>query len=292
MPTIVELVSPTDTITLYSFPSGEGWVYNNATLEAWYALPSADPKLSKRPNAHGAFSLGRIFTKEARPVVNGQYYGATAADALNARARLNALFSDGAPIMMRVTDELGTTSREVWLLEASTTFHYDLAHFPFDLSLVAPDPRRYGPEISAGSGMPSAGTGLVWNLGTAGSGLFFDWGSAGELGQVSFTNTGSATTLPRIEVGGSGAFAVGFRLTEIETGRELIFNRATNHGDVVVLNSRTGRATLAAGDVTGFLSSRDWFEIPAGETRRYQINSLGAVSGSPTVTIYAAPASM
>lgn len=289
---IVELISATDTITLKGDDPIGGWIYNNVTLDAWYALPTADAKLSKRPNAHGAFSLGQIFTKEHRPVVNGQYYGTSNADALAARNRLNALFSDGKPVTMRVTDDLGVTSRQVWLLEASTTFRYDFSHFPFDLALVAPDPRRYGPTLSDSEGMPSAGSGLVWNLGTAGSGLYFDWGTPGVLGQVEFTNNGNATTLPRIEVGGVGAFAAGFRITEIETGRELIFERATNFGDVVVFDSRTQRATLAGGDVTGFLSSRDWFAIPAGATRRYQINPLGAVSGSPTITIYAAPASL
>ena len=293
MPTIVELVSPTDSITFGPAPEGASpWVYNNTTLDAWYELPKADPKVSKRPNAHGAYNLGQVFTKEHRPVLDGQYYGATAADALAARNRLNAFFADGRPVVLRVTDELGTTSRQVGLLEASTSFRYDFAHVPFDLAFVAPDPRRYAPAVIDTEGMPSSGSGLVWNLGTAVSGLFFDWGSAGVDGLVSFTNGSTATTLPRIEVGGAGSFAAGFRITEIETGRELIFERATNDGDVIVFDSRTQRATLGAGDVTAFLSSRDWFSVPAGATRRYQINPLGAVSGSPTITIYAAPAYM
>ena len=293
MTTTVELISTTDTIVFGVAPdAGSPWVYNNSTLDAWYALPTADPRLSKRPNAHGAYSPGQIFTAEHRPIVSGQYYGATAAEALAARNRLNALFSDGRSVTMRVTDDLGSTTREVWLLEASTAFRYDFSHFPFDLSLVAPDPRRYGATVIDSEGMPTAGSGLVWNLGTAVSGLFFDWGTEGVLGQVEYTNTGTATTLPRIEVGGAGAFAVGFRITEIETGRELTFERATNDGEVIVFDSRTQRATLAQGDVTAFLSSRDWFAIPAGETRRYQINPLGAVSGAPTITLYAAPANL
>lgn len=295
MPT-VELISATDSITLGAAPEpGSPWVYDNATLDAWYALPSADPKVSKRPNAHGSYNLGQVFTKEHRPIVVGQYYGDDAAAALVARNRLNALFSDGKPITMRVTDSLGVTSRQVWLLEASAAWRYDFSHFPFDLSFLAPDPRRYGPDIVAGpEGMPSAGSGLVWNLGTAPSTLYFDWGTAGAAGQVTLTNTGSAATFPRISVGGAGAFAAGFRLTEVETGRELTFERATNLGDVIVFDSRTQRATISngGGDVTGFLSSRDWFSIPPGVTRRYQVNPLGAVSGAPTITVNAAPAFM
>lgn len=295
MPTLVELISATDSIAFYSTPDVNGYVYNNDTLDAWYALPSTDPKLSKRPNSHGAFGLGQIFTKEARPIVNGQYYGTSTADALTQRNRLNALFSDGKAVTMRVTDEIGMTSRQVWLLEAATSFRYDFSHFPFDLSLVAPDPRRYGPTIIDIEPMPTGGSGLVWNLGTAPSGLYFDWGTPGLLGQVTFTNSGTATTFPRIEVGGgapAGAFLAGFRITEIETGRELTFERSTNPGDVIVLDSRTQRATLGAGDVTAFLSSRDWFAVPAGATRRYQITPLGGVTGSPTISLYAAPANL
>lgn len=294
MPTIVELISATDTIAFHPTPDVTGWVYDNETLNAWYALPSADAKLSKRPNAHGAYSPGQIFTDEHRPVVSGQYYGASTTAALVARNRLNALFSDGLPVTMRVTDELGATTRQVWLLEAATTFRYDFSHFPLDLSLVAPDPRRYGGTLRTSAGMPSAGSGLVWNLGTAVSGLYFDWGTAGVLGQVQYMNDGNATTLPRIEVGGAGGFDVGFRVTEIETGRELTFVRATSTGDIIVLDSRTQRATISngGGDVTAALSSRDWFEIPAGATRRYQITPLGAVTGAPTITLYVAPAYM
>lgn len=293
MPTLVELVSPTDTITFGAAPeAGSPWVYNNTTLDAWYALPEADPKVSKRPNAHGAYNLGQVFTKEHRPVVNGQYYGATAAEALAARNRLNAMFTDGKPVVLRVTDDLGTTSRQVWLLEASTSFRYDFSHFPFDLAFIAPDPRRYAPAVASSDGMPAGGTGLFWDLGTAVSGLYFDWGSEGVLGQASFTNTGTATTLPRIEVGAGGSIDGGFRLTEVETGRELTYARAVATPDVIVLDSRTQRAKISngGGDVTGALSSRDWFSIPAGATRRYQITPLGSVAGAPTFTLYAAPA--
>lgn len=293
MPTLVEIITPTDTITFHPYPvDGAGFVYNNDTLDAWYALPSTDPKLSKRPNAHGSYGLGQVFANEHRPVVSGQYYGTSAADALAARNRINGLFADGAPVTMRVTDEIGATTRTVWLLEASNRFRYDFSHFPLDIAFVAPDPRRYGPLVSSASGMPAPGTGLVWNLGTAVSGLYFDWGTEGILGQVAFTNTGNATTLPRVLVGGAGAFVGGFRVTEIETGRELTFVRDTALGETIVLDSRTGRAYLGQGDVTAFLSSRDWFSIPAGQTRRYQINPLGSFSGAPTITLDVSPAYM
>lgn len=291
MVTIIELVSATDTIAFYPTPDVNGWVYDNVTLDEWYALAEVDAKLNKRPNAHGAYGLGQTFTKEHRPILSGQRYDTDPANALRARQRLSALFSDGNALTMRVTDELGATTRTVWLLDLDAPFRYGFDHFPLDLVFVAPDPRRYGDPIIVGpEGMPSAGTGLVWNLGTAVSGLYWDWGTAGTLGQLTVTNTGGATTFPRLEVGGAGGFDVGFRITEVETGRELTVVRVTNPGEVIVLDSRTQRAYLGAGDITGSLSSRDWFSIPAGQSRRYQINPLGSVTGSPTMTLATAPA--
>lgn len=291
MPTIVELSSGTDTIVFYPDPSVNGWVYDNDTLDAWYRLADTDPKVNKRPNAHGAYGLGQVFTKEARPVIAGQYYGASSADALAARQRLSAMFNDGRPVLITVRDELVDTSRQAWLVDLDAPFRYDFSHFPLDVAFISPDPRRYGATAAIGpEGMPSGSSGLVWNLGTAPSGLFFDWGSEGTLGQVSYTNTGGATTHPRIEVGGAGGFVGGFRITEVETGRELTVVRDTNPGEVIVLNSRTERATLGAGDITGDLTARQWFAVPAGATRRYQITPLGSIIGTPTMTLYAAPA--
>lgn len=292
MTTTVELISATDTVVFYPTPDVNGYVYDNKTLDKWYALAKPKGKVNKRPNAHGAYNLGQVFTDAHDPILVGQYFGTSPVDALRARERLSALFSDGLSITMRVTDELRATTREVWIMDFFAPFQYGFDHFPLDLALTAPDPRRYGPTVSASDTLPSASGGLYWNLGTAPSTLYFDWGLAGALGQVSFTNTGVATTFPLISVGGPGAFGSGFRVTEIETGRELTYERETGTGDVIVFDSRTQRATISAGggDVTGGLSSRDWFEIPQGQTRRYQINPLGSVTGAPTITVAAAAA--
>lgn len=290
MTTIVEIITPTDTITFYPTPDMSGFVYDNETLDEWYAPAEAEVDAHKRPNAHGIYNLGEIYLAEHKPIISGQYYGFTREEALDARERLAAIFNDGKPVLMRVTDERRATSRVVWLVDRDAPFRNDFTHFPFDLSFVAPDPRRYGVGSTSSDGMPSGGSGLVWDLGTAPSGLFWDWGTAGALGQVSFENTGQAVTFPRLEVGGAGGFDAGFRVTEIETGRELTVARFTAPGEVVVLDSRTERATIAGNDITGSLTSRRWFAIPPGQSRRYQITPLGSVTGSPTITLIAAPA--
>lgn len=288
---IIRLTRGTDVIAMSGDPS-TGFVYNDKTLDAWYALAEVDGDLNKRPNAHGTYTPDQLFTREHRPIINGQFYGNSTLEAMVARNRLLALYNDGQSVMMSVEDDLGTTSREVWVVEAETTFRWGYTHFPFDIVFVAPDSRRYGDTVTVSDGMPVGSSGLVWNLGTAPSGLYWDWGTDGTLGRVEFTNTGASTTLPVLEVGGAGGFDVGFRVTEIETGRELALVRPTGIGDVIRLDSRTERGTLNGGDVTGSMTRKQWFAIPAGATRRYQIASLGSMTGAPTITLSAARAFM
>lgn len=293
MPTLITLTSAKDSIVFAPTPDlANGWVYNNATLDAWYRLADIEAKLNKRPNAHGTYTPDQLFAKEHRPVISGQHYATSASDAMAARNRLLAMFNDGQSVIMQVADDYVTTTREVWLIESSAPFRYDFAHFPFDIVFVAPDPRRYALPVSAEDGLPMGSSGLVWNLGTAGSGLFFDWGTPGRLGRVAFTNRGQAATLPVIEVGGAGGFDVGFRVTEIETGRELAVARVTAAGDIIRLDSLTERATLNGGDVTNSLTRRQWFSVPAGETRNYQLTPTGSTTGAPTIKLTAASAFM
>lgn len=283
----VTLTSPDDSITFRALPDNGGFVYDNETLQRWYEPAEADPDVDGRPNANGSYGLGQVFTAEHRPIIVGQYYGTSSIDAKAQRQRLIAMRNEGNPILMTVKDESGvSTRREVWLVDYAAPFAADFSHFTFDLDMIAPDALRYGTESSDSDGMPTQGSGLVWNLGTAPSGLYFDWGTPGNPGQISLTNEGGAASPPRIEVGGPGAINGGFRITEIETGRELTFSRTLGLADTVVFDSRTQRATLNGGDVTGLMTARQWYSIPKGATRRYQITPLGAVSGAPTITGY------
>lgn len=288
MPTM-QLTSPVDSLLLTGDDIGGKWIYDNDSLTSWLALADIEVKLSSRPNAHGAYDVDQLFATEHRTTIDGQFYGSSTTEAAEARNRLHAMFNDGRPIILAVTDELGSTYRTVTLITCDTPWKLD-THFTFHVVLVAPDPRRYGPAQVDEDGMPVGSSGLVWNLGTAPSGLYFDWGTPGTLGQVEFTNTGAAVSSPIIETGGPGTLPGGFRVTEIETGRELTIGITIAAGDVLRLNSRTRRATLNGADVTRFMTARKWFTVPSGVTRRYQITPLAGFTGSPTIKITGSPA--
>lgn len=290
MPTM-QLTSPTDSIVFTGDDISAQWIYDNDSMSSWLKLADVEVKLSPRPNAHGVYDVDQLYVKEHRTTIDGQFYGVSTEDAAAARNRLVAMFNDGRPIVLIVTDELGSTYRTVTLIDCDTPWKLD-THFFFSITLMAPDPRRYGAAQIDEDGMPVGSSGLVWNLGTAPSGLFFDWGTPGTLGRVEFTNTGTAPSSPIIEVGGPGGFNAGFRVTETETGRELTIAYQTGVGDIVRLNSRTGRATLNGADITRFMTSRKWFTVPSGVTRHYQITPLAGYTGSPTIKITGSPANL
>lgn len=123
------------------------------------------------------------------------------------------------------------------------------------------------------------------------SSRFWEWGTIANLGQLTVTNTGNTSTSPTITVGAGGRFVSGFQVVEVETGRVLSYAVGTSSNDQVTLNNRTRRATLnGGGDVTGNLVIRQWFSVPPGASRRYQLVTLGAVSGTPTFSINTAAA--
>ncbi len=286
---IITLESSFDTITMTGTNLG-GFIYDNATLNAWLKLSEVNVKLNKRPNAHGTYSPDQLFTGEARVPISGQFYGFAPLDAVHARNQMSAMFNDGRPITMTVTDDLGATSRTGFLVSYEPDWNPD-GHFAFTAELAAADPRRYGPVVPVSTGLATASSGLVWPLGIDDADdLFWDWGTAGTGGRVEFTNDGNTTTYPIMLAGTDGDMAEGFELTEVQTGRSIIYPVGTA-GGVVRIDNRTQRVTINGGDVTGNLTRREWFAIPpGGTTYEYQFVTLGATTGAPTLQLLVANA--
>jgi hypothetical protein len=290
MEPIIQIDSPLDSVTFTGTNIAGGFIYDNKTLAAWYRLPTPAVKLNKRPNAHGTYKPDQIFTGEARIPFSGKFFGSYAGAADDARNRLAALFSDGFPVMVTVTDSRGPSSRLCFVTDYQPEWMPD-ENFSYDLELAAPDPRRYGTLKTPSTGLRTESSGLVWPLGTAPSGLFWDWGTPGNSGRVSFANLGNTTSYPAFIVGAGGSLTNGFVITEVPTGRTLIYPVDTA-GGAIRLDSRTGRATVGSSDVTGNLSRAEWFAVPRGAIYEYQFATLGATTGAPTMQLNGADASL
>jgi hypothetical protein len=130
-----------------------------------------------------------------------------------------------------------------------------------------------------------SGTGIVYPLVYP-----LNYGTPPAGGSVSFTNNGTTTTEPVFTV--SGALSAGFQLTWVETGQHLTYSQPV--GSDLVIDCGTGTAMTQGQDRTAYLTSRDWFSIPAGATATFAFAALGGetYSTNPGVSLkcVAAPA--
>jgi len=199
--------------------------------------------------------------------------------------RMSGALGGGDILRMTVTDELGPTFRDVRvrLFKPGDVIG---SRFEFAIDTHSRDPRRYGPEVPKSTDLPVAGGGIVWPLTWP-----LTWQGGGSDGRVTASNEeGTVETYSMLEV--TGGLETGFSLVEVGTNKEIRFERVIPLGSTVYLNPRTGRVWIdhVDNDVSGFLTRDDWWSIPAGQTSVIQFNSLGAFTGSPTLTARTSPA--
>lgn len=248
----------------------------------WYSLPESKVPVEERPSAEGAFDVDQDLWSSLPLQLDGSYRGDGWLTTLNA---LSEQVSSGIPLVVSVTDDLGTTSRMVRVRRFTPRPNPGARVLEFTLLMLATDPRRYGPEVSATTGLPTSGTGYVWPAAWPA-----DWGSGGDPGRATVENVGRAQSWPVLEV--TGGLSEGVELVEIATGSILRLDRVIPLGSTVVFDARRGRAYLdvPSNDVTGFLTRREWWPVPASQSRTVQFNALGAVTGTPTLTVRVSPA--
>lgn len=261
-----------------------GFVFQS--LIDWYSVPDSKSDIRERPSSDGAFGIDRDLRQSLAVTLEGVYLGTDEVDAARAKLTLAGLGS-GDLVTATVTDVLGTTTRQVSIRRISVADDFGRSQWTYALDMIAPDPRRYGPQTSVSTGMPTSGSGFVWPAVWPA-----DWGTGGDPGRVNITNTGVVATYPVLEV--RGGLGSGVELVETITGSYLRLERDIPDTSIVYFDTRTGRAYLdtPANDLGMFLTRREWsgFAIPAGSTRTVQFNGLGTVTGTPQLTARYAPA--
>lgn len=261
-----------------------GWFFSD--LSDWEGLPEAKGDLLPRPVSHGSFQPGAVFREIAVPSFIAKYVGADAAEASAAVRSFVGECGRGGLRSMTVVDDDGLElSRMVRVKRVEHSARRGGSRVrSVTVYAEAPDPLRYGPLSSGSTGVPTPGVGIADPLHDA-----VQEGEPGNLGRVQITNGGTAQTWPRLVV--SGGLGAGVQVQCIESGRVLRFERMIPDGSFVVFDSRTGRVLLdGVSDATGFLTVDEWSSIPAGSACTFQFVPLGAVVGSPSLMVEAAPA--
>ncbi|MET4780804.1 hypothetical protein [Glaciihabitans sp. UYNi722] len=267
-------------------PSSNGFFFNG--LADWYSITSSKSPINERPQSNGAFGVSQDWRTAATISLTCCYLGNSRADVQAAKSQMSAALSSGRPAVMSVTDIDGTTTRVVSIRAVTVDDDFGRLVFDFTIDMIAPDPLRYGLPITSSSGVPVAGGGLIFPLGSGAS--YIDFGTGGSSGRISVTNSGTAPVFPPFDV--SGGLDGGFVVTDVTLGKSIRFERQIPLGSLVSVNQRTGRATIngPSNDVSGSLTSKDWFSIGPGETHAIQFQPLGAVTGTPMLTVQTSPA--
>lgn len=262
--------------------TGRGYVF--ADLVDWYTLPDSKAPNDPIPQGHGSFDPGTDWRSAAAPSFTAGYIGDSAADCLAAVEAFTGAVTAPAVPLMRVTDSIRATSREVSIRHIGVPdfLAYDSFEVHFAVDALAWDPVRYGDETTAVATLPSAGGGLEYPVGSPSGALYY--GANGNLGRVSVSNSGTADTWPTFTV--TGALDAGFLIQCLDTGDAIRYDRVVPAGTTVTVDSRSG-AVLVDGvsDASTYITRDEFFAIPAGGSCEVQFSSLGASSGSPTMTV-------
>lgn len=268
-------------------PSVPGTFYFTQ-LTDWYSLPQAKTEIRERPLADGAFGFSGDYRMAAVISIDGIYLATDRNDLQAARANLMQA-ARGPMVPLTFTDENGPTTRRVSVRALPMPDDHGQLSFAFSVDVLAVDPNRYAtapPGLeTVSTGLPAGGTGLVWPVAYP-----FAWGTPGVSGRVTVHNLGTAPSYSLFTI--TGGLAGGFMLTNVTTGDLLRLDRAVPLGSTVTLNPRTGRATIdgAANDISGFLTSRQWWSIPPESSQDIQFVAIGVPTGTPTMTAVTASA--
>ena len=271
-------------ITFYDRRQTDGFGFYFSDLTDWDGVPESKSPVNERPQGDGAFGIAEDLRQSAAVSFTGFYSGSSRVDMLTRKQEMTGALGVGRPVTATFTDELGPTSRIVSIRNAkpADTKGRDVVQFTVDM--IATDPLRYGPSVAVSTTLPTSGGGIAYPITYP-----LTYGTPGYPGRITVSNPGTADTYSLLEV--TGGLAGGFELTEVTTGQVIRFERPIPVGSTVYLNPRTGRASIdGQSDVSGFLTRSEWWAVPAGGSREIQFNSLGVVTGAPTLVSRTSPA--
>jgi hypothetical protein len=142
--------------------------------------------------------------------------------------------------------------------EVQITWTSDLAA-TWTVQLVATDPRKYGPPVTATCGLPSSSGGLTWPVTFPAT-----WTGVTNSGTVSIANQGTTSAPVFLTITGP---VVGPIVTHLGSGTQLVFSSALTLGTGEFLTvDMDKRETLGNGQASrnGYVLSRGWFSADPG----------------------------
>ena len=247
-------------------------VYLLTKISGWFDGTETRRDKTPRPQQHGSFASqgyqsGRTIALEM------EVYTDTKEQQREALSTLAALLADGGYSTLTVEEDATVWSISVGR-DGEPSVNLDLYGrlASVRMQFWAPDPLWWAAGTWEETAHPTAGDGVVWPLVWP-----LVWPGGGNPGRISLVNSGKAPSSPVFQlVGGMGSAVI----TCVDTGARIGFERAIPVGQTVEIDVASRRATQGGNDVSRWLRYREWQDVPAGATRRYQL-AVTSPSGSP-----------
>lgn len=262
---------------------GVSWYCPHATIEGWWSSPGPALTAQQKSRAHGVW-VGESWLPGRAILLRGWCTADTRAQVQDALNRLHAAASlTGTPLTIADSGRtLGATVRRSGEVTVRWV-HHRLALWT--VQLLAADPRKLGPAMSASTGLPSTSDGLTVPLTVP-----FAIDSDVISGQVALTNPGTIDGPVWLRIDGP---ATAPRVTHVNSGRSLVFasSLVLSAGEYLTVDMQR-REVLAQGQASRmqYVTDRGWSALQPG-LNVWAFASEGAGEAG-TLTVTASPAWM
>lgn len=248
-------------------------------LAGWYGTPDGKWDLTERQLGDGAFAIepSQVAYSSRTVTVDGYALGRTRAEAVSSLAPLGAMAH--RLVSIAVDDGVAETYA-TGALTAEVGKGVRGGAVTFTLTVVCPDPRRYGTTPRRAYLSPGASAGaLAWHA-DAPHGLAWplSYGGGGAVANVAtLRNGGTSTAYPTITASGD---MDGLVITDTATGAQLAWDGHVG-AQPVTLDCLSRAASVAGVDASRLLSARGFPSVPPGG----EVTLALSATGSGTVEV-------
>lgn len=242
-------------------------------LAGWYGTPDGKWDLTERQLGDGAFAIepSQVVYSSRTVTVDGYALGRTRAEALSSLAPLGAMAH--RLVSIAVDDGVAETYA-TGALTAEVGKGVRGGAVTFTLTVVCPDPRRYGTTSRRAYLSPGASAGaLAWHA-DAPHGLAWPLSYGGGAGAnvATLRNDGTSVAYPTITASGD---MDGLVITDTATGAQLAWDGHVG-AQPVTLDCLSRTASVAGVDASRLLSARGFPSVPAGGEVTLALSATGS----------------
>lgn len=269
------------TFSTEGWESPDGYTLWLDNITGWDDGPGVRRDRTARMNAHGEFS--ERGWRDARLVtIEGDATCPSEAVAALAAQQLAAVLGDGLAGVLAVTDTATVDmSAGAYLFADPKVSWKNDTTATYQLQFLCPKPRKYGASVNAVTGPATPGGGLDYPLGDP-----LDYGAPGDPGTVTLSNSGTADTAPTFTVKALIDMPLGFTITHVQSGRQLVYFAAVLAGQTVRLDTSDASVWLEGyADRSAKLTVREWTKLARGESGTWLFEAVGSPGAQMTVEV-------